>query len=1074
MLRGVLESQAPPKQYAGDTIDTFSNRLVNATLLEDKRQAILGLRSFAKQYPADVASGGLKALIESFTGNIDDVDTGKLVLETLLALFNPNEDSPEADDDIALLVADQFTQRQDHVTALLDLLENPDYYSRLYALRLLYSINAARPDRTQECIQNAPLGIPRLVVVLDDSREAIRTAGLDLLNEITESSIELQKIVAFQDAFARIFALIEAEGSLAEGGVVVQDCLNLLANLLRLNTSNQTTFREEGFVPRLADLFRNEDDSDEFGLIDTSNKEKNIWGALAVLRMFLVRGSMGTQANQFAFNKHYLLKLILQLSFDAAYSSPIRAEALRTCADMIRNNPRLQVDFGMMQVPLEQPDSPKTNGLAVNGDRQIPENGRTRGPRSGSNPPTRGKQNMEMVMVIEALLETALNTPTISLFDIRYAAVEVIEAYIENHNDIRHHFLDRAIHGHKQSGEETSNVITVLLRGPHAYSSSDPYRFWFAAIIALRLIYEETDCKDKLRSVSEGNEEEGEELVICIQILTGHLISSYQDGLDERVCLAYLMLLCGWIFEDPAAINDLLSEGSTFQSLVGLTARPAKDRIFSQGLAAALLGIVYEFSTKDSPIPRTKLQPLLFSGLGREQYIQKLARLREQPILRDYEVIPQNLSSAPMPGTLPEVYFDDVFVAFLKDNFSRLNRALDKDPKKEVVIQAEAGVDRDVVDSLRDQIKSLQSELGDIKASNESEMLERERKLDSTSSDLRRAQDEVQRIKNINESLRKGHDEELAGKESEHRSVIERLRYDHSRSTQEATSKATVDLNAAERRRQEIEQAHAKRTEELERQMKVLERTVKGHEDTMARLKSQMGELQTSKKESDDEVNKRGGRIMAMENEKAVVQESLDLANANVRKLESQAQEYEKSLKEARSATNEIRRELHDVQEQATITNEQVKDLQTREHDSEERISSVENQRSERIVTLERDLEEKEEARKSVQTELDDLFLVLGDLEEKRARDKRKLKELGGEVSDADEEDEDEEEGEGEEEETDKGEESDGSEEELDEEEEHTEGEQEDEGDEQTKNIPHDKGSGDAKKVSHERESSVD
>ena len=87
MLRGVLEAQAPPKQNATDTINTLSSRLVNATLLEDRRGAILGLRSFAKQYPASVASGALRGLISTLTKDVDDVDTEKVVLE--LELFDP-------------------------------------------------------------------------------------------------------------------------------------------------------------------------------------------------------------------------------------------------------------------------------------------------------------------------------------------------------------------------------------------------------------------------------------------------------------------------------------------------------------------------------------------------------------------------------------------------------------------------------------------------------------------------------------------------------------------------------------------------------------------------------------------------------------------------------------------------------------------------------------------------------------------------------------------------------------------------------------------------------------------------
>jgi len=106
----VLEANAPPKQTATDTISTLSSRLASSALLEDRRAAILGLRSFAKGYPASVASGALRGLIEAIGKDGDDVDTLKVVLETLLMLFHPDEDSPEASDEIALWLADQFSQ----------------------------------------------------------------------------------------------------------------------------------------------------------------------------------------------------------------------------------------------------------------------------------------------------------------------------------------------------------------------------------------------------------------------------------------------------------------------------------------------------------------------------------------------------------------------------------------------------------------------------------------------------------------------------------------------------------------------------------------------------------------------------------------------------------------------------------------------------------------------------------------------------------------------------------------------------------------------------------------------------
>lgn len=97
MLR-MLESQAPAKQTVTDTINILSSRLASATLLEDRRAAILGLRSFAKEYPASVASGSLRDLISSLAKDAADVDTTKVVLETLLMLFNPNERSVRTSD----------------------------------------------------------------------------------------------------------------------------------------------------------------------------------------------------------------------------------------------------------------------------------------------------------------------------------------------------------------------------------------------------------------------------------------------------------------------------------------------------------------------------------------------------------------------------------------------------------------------------------------------------------------------------------------------------------------------------------------------------------------------------------------------------------------------------------------------------------------------------------------------------------------------------------------------------------------------------------------------------------------
>lgn len=64
-----------------------------------------------------------------------------------------------------------------------------------------------------------------------------------LLIQLTKGNANIQKIVAFENAFDRIFDVISQEGG-AEGGIVVEDCLLLMMNLLRGNSSNQNFFKE--------------------------------------------------------------------------------------------------------------------------------------------------------------------------------------------------------------------------------------------------------------------------------------------------------------------------------------------------------------------------------------------------------------------------------------------------------------------------------------------------------------------------------------------------------------------------------------------------------------------------------------------------------------------------------------------------------------------------------------------------------------------------------------------------------------------------------------------------------------
>lgn len=733
---------APAKQSVSDTITVLSGRLSSATLLEDRRAAILGLRSFAKEYPASVSSGALRSLIGSLSNDGEDVDTVKVVLETLLMLFNPNQESPEASEEIALWLADEFTQRQENITLLLDFLETNDFYSRLYSLQLLSAIHSARTDRTEDCIVAAPLGIPRLVAILDDPREAVRNEALTLLTYLTPSSPLIQKSVAFQSAFEKVFAVIAGEGGLIAGDRVVEDCLLLLANLLRLNPSNQSLFREEGHVPRLTGLLEAAYHSEEEELAQWAQEQRNrnIYALLAVIRFFLVSGAEGTAQNQAAFWQHGVLFHALQLAFSHYANMPIKAEALNTCADIIRGSSKLQENFAQLQVPSVLETSPKTNGQAGKGSHA---------------------HGIPTVYVIDGLLDLTLSVPSLQAFDLRLAACQCIKSYLFNHSEIRLHFLRRAIEGHTSGADETANVLTTLLQPLDSTASLDPYRHWFAAVVVMHLIFDNPEGKALAMAVTEGDADSGEEVVTSIQTITAHLISGLLREDDERILVGYLMLLIGWMFEDLDGVDDFLGEGSNINTLAETVVRHPPHSTLVRGLSSMLLGTIYEFSTKDSPISRTRLHSVILSKVGREKYVDSLSKLRSHELMRNFEVTPQKLDGS---GELPEVFFDATFVDFFKDNYNRLLRAIDRDPGMEISVVTngvQKGISREMVDSLRARLEEKEQALQEVV----DEKTSLHAKLGHEQNELRKSQEthaaEIARIKSVNDALQRHHEEDV-------------------------------------------------------------------------------------------------------------------------------------------------------------------------------------------------------------------------------------------------------------------------------------------------------------------------
>ncbi|KAK1438600.1 hypothetical protein QVD17_04409 [Tagetes erecta] len=230
--------------------DSYVERLLdcisNGKLAEDRRNAMAELQSVvAESHAAQMAFGemGFPVLL-GVLREPDDVEMVRGALETLVSALTPiahaklhaNEVQP------ALMNADLLSREGQSISLLLSLLGEDDFYIRYYTLQLLTALLTNSPIRLQEAILTIPRGITRLMDMLMD-REVIRNEALLLLTYLTREAEEIQKILVFEGAFEKIFSIIKEEGG-SEGGVVVQDCLELLNNLLRNNSSNQVLLRE--------------------------------------------------------------------------------------------------------------------------------------------------------------------------------------------------------------------------------------------------------------------------------------------------------------------------------------------------------------------------------------------------------------------------------------------------------------------------------------------------------------------------------------------------------------------------------------------------------------------------------------------------------------------------------------------------------------------------------------------------------------------------------------------------------------------------------------------------------------
>ena len=812
-LNNIL-GQGRQVQLVEEAIPILCNRLEHSTLSSDRRSAILGLKSFSKRHREMVVEYGLKALVGAFEREISNAVNIKAILETLILLMIGGEDddaitralisqksrlqngkypSPLLMEDLAfdqfsLWIADEWTQLEKKVSLLIDaLLENDDFHVKLYTLQLLECLVASRAERTKDCLLSIPTATSTIVSLLNDVHEPVRNEAILLLMAIVNRNFNIQKLVAFENTFETLFGIIEEEGGI-RGSILVQDCLTLLTNLLQFNASNQKYFMETPCIPMLTRLLgeplqetdSNDDNGEAEQVIWTDQRIQNVIISLEICRLFVSEDNEYCKLNQNRLHESGALFTTLKLLFSPLIiPKAIRSTALLTVADLISRNTVLQNELSKIDVPYTDPSLPSQLNKY---DSSIP--------------------------VPLLLLSWALNSNSVRVFDIRLSAAFCLHAYFRDNEKAKMDFLlkqtetyksfhyslakpeeeeignndqeDEDILSNHQNMKEMEAIAQPLcnllatLMDYDAEINLNPYKVWFAAIILLYIFEDSPQSRETARSLITGNESDEEETMSCIQAIAS-LLTTTLTTTDPRIPMGYLMLLTVWFFEDGQAVNDFLSDQSIVRTILTfLTSNSYELTLLVHGMATILLGTVYEFSSKDSPISRENLHSLLVKSLGRDNYTMKVKQFNENPLVREFKK--RNIFDIQKDSTgLPDVYFDKIYVDLLENNFLRLKKALFHDPSVEPRMRLSYEVFEEMdsnLASLRKKFNDETRNASEKKAQLESEIDSLTRKGADLEADSQKMSLKLAQVEQDYKILKEKHDS--AAKELEHLRVSER------------------------------------------------------------------------------------------------------------------------------------------------------------------------------------------------------------------------------------------------------------------------------------------------------------
>ena len=359
-----------------------------------------------------------------------------------------------------------------------------------------------------------------------------------LLNNLTKTNANIQKIVAFESGFDRVMEIIEGEGSAIDGGIVVEDCFNLLLNLLQTNFSNQNYFKEANFIKKLSKFL---DLGNSVAKVSGDTEEATNWtlqkttNLTLLLKLIRCLVSPTNQQQiitdcQRAFNHFGLLHRLCALLMLAGVPADLLSEAITTVGEVIRGNSANQQLFSAVQMQ--------------------------------TNPPR---------PIVTILLMSMINEK--QPFHLRCSILYCFECFLYKNEQTKTEIVETLLPKEHQTQNSSSQITTGQILCSGLFSQNDFVSNWLCAVAIAHTINENNSLKEQMLrvqlAVGTSNAPQAVSMMQqCMNILIDSNASSNSNPnsstagptLKFQTNVAILMLLSTWLSNCPTAVNYFLSQ----------------------------------------------------------------------------------------------------------------------------------------------------------------------------------------------------------------------------------------------------------------------------------------------------------------------------------------------------------------------------------------------------------------------------------------------------------------------------------------------------------------------------------